>query len=285
MKKIYTLVAALVLSSTVTFAQNIVDASASDAWVAYMNVFDLGGGYQFGSAWEVPAVQTTLDAGENTVTLQPNFSTYEENPGDPFWINDDGSGNKDLEGLTYVEPGGTYNGVDLTFEGSVISHTIDDSYSAQFFIKALDPEDGYADVFGGTKVFDLPASGTFSVEATGAELVEGLIVQYGFLIRGVNASPVDEDSLGSVVIGSVAVSTDEYEMAAKLSVYPNPTVDLISFSDNAIVDSYSIMDIAGQTVLNGTNENSIDVSTLENGIYLIQFTYLDRQKTLKFIKK
>ncbi len=285
MKKVYTLVAAIVLSSTVSLAQNIVDASASDAWVAYMNVFNLDGGYEFGSAWEVPAVQTTLDAGANTITLQPNFSTYEENPDDPFWINDDGSGNKDLEGLTYVEPGAAYNGVDLTFEGSVISHTLSDDYSAQFFIKALDPEAGYSDVFGGSKVFDIPASGTFSVDATGAELAEGLIVQYGFLIRGVNASPVDEDALGSVVIGSVSVSTDEYEMATQLSVYPNPTIEIISFSDNAIVDSYTVMNLAGQAVLNGINENSIDVSTLEKGVYLIQFNYLDRQKTLKFIKK
>lgn len=285
MKKLYTLIAAILLSSTAAVAQNLVDASASDAWIGYMNVFNLGGGYEFGSAWEVPALQTTLDGGENTVTLQPNFNTYEENPDDLFWVNDDGTGNKDLEALTFVEPGPTFNEVDLIFQGSVISHTLAEGYNAQFFIKALNPDDGYSDVFGGANVFDLPASGIFSVEVPGGDLAPGLIVQYGFLIRGVNASPLDEDSLGSVVIGSAYLSTDKYEVETELSVYPNPTVDAISFSNSAIVDSYSVMNIAGQTVLNGTNENTVDVSALENGVYLIQYTYMDRQKTLKFIKK
>ena len=137
MKKLYTLVAAILLSSTAAVAQNLVDASASDAWIGYMNVFNLGGGYEFGSAWEVPALQTTLDGGENTVTLQPNFNTYEENPDDLFWVNDDGTGNKDLEALTFVEPGPTFNEFDLIFQGSVISHTLAEGYNAQFFIKAL----------------------------------------------------------------------------------------------------------------------------------------------------
>jgi hypothetical protein len=70
-------------------AQNVVDFNASDAWVGYMNVFDLpgdGGGYQFGSSWEVAALKSTADVGANTLTLQPNFSTYEENPGDEFGL-------------------------------------------------------------------------------------------------------------------------------------------------------------------------------------------------------
>lgn len=289
MNKMYTLLTAALLSTTAAVAQNVVDAGASDSWVGYMNVFDLpedGGGYQFGSSWEVPAVQTTLDEMENTITLQPNFNTYEENPDDPYWVNaDTETGNKDMEGLTFVEPGETFNGVDLKFEGTVLEHTLDETYAAQFFIKALDPDAGFSDVFGGSKVFDLPESGTFAVEATGAELEAGLIIQYGFLVRGRNASPLAEDSLGSVVIGSAYLSTTEIENEPTISVYPNPTTDFIAFTNNTTVDTFTILDITGQAVITGTNADMIDVSTLENGVYFVRFDYMDRERTLKFIKK
>ncbi|MDA7803595.1 T9SS type A sorting domain-containing protein [Crocinitomix sp.] len=289
MNKMYTLCTAVLFSSSLAVAQNVVDFNASDAWVGYMNVFDLpgdGGGYQFGSSWEVAALKSTADVGANTLTLQPNFSTYEENPGDEFWINlDTEMGNKDMEASTYVEPGDTYNGEDLKFEGSVASYTLSEDYTASFFIKALDPGADYADVFGGSKVVDLPASGTFSIEATGADLPDGLIIQYGFTIRGANANPLSEDELGSVVIGSVSLSTGEIEKTPALSLYPNPTVDIVSFTNNTYVNEYAVMNIAGQTVLTGSNKNTIDVSSLNNGVYLIQFSYMDVQRTLKFVKK
>lgn len=290
MKKIYTFVAALILSSSAVVAQNVVDCSASDAWVGYMNVFALpadGGGYEFGSAWEVSMLKTELNASENTVILHPNFNTYGDNPTDPFWVNaDTGEGNKDLEASTYVEPGDTYNGVDLTFEGTVVENTLADGYTASFFIKALDPAAGYSDAFGGTKVVELPVSGTFSISATGAELAPGLIVQYGFIVKGVNANPADEAALGTVVIGSAYLNTESIESASEaISVYPNPTSSMLSFTMNEPVQAYQVMNIAGEVMMTGTNASTIDVSTLVTGTYFIQVTYLDRTKTIKFIKK
>jgi hypothetical protein len=289
MKKIYTLVAALSLTCTAAVAQNIVDCSASDAWVGYMNVFKLpvdGGGYEFGSAWEVSALKTELNETDDQIILHPNFNTYGDNPTDPFWvIIETGEGNKDLEASTYVEPGGTFNGVDLTFKGSVIANTLDTNYTASFFIKALDPGAGYSDALGGAKIFELPASGAFSVSATGAELAPGLIVQYGFIVRGTNANPANEAALGSVVIGSISLGNETIETLPTVGVYPNPANDLLSFTMNEPVASYQVLDIAGAVVLNGANESSIDVSTLVAGTYFVQVNYLDSVQTIKFVKK
>ena len=290
MKKIYTFVAALSLTCSAAVAQNVVDCSAGDAWVGYMNVFKLpadGGGYEFGSAWELSALKTELNATENTITLHPNFNLYGDNPTDPYWVNaDSGEGNKDLEASTYVEPGVTFNEVDLTFEGSIVENTLAEGYTAYFFIKALDPEAGYADALGGTKVMELPASGTFSVSATGAELAPGLIVQYGFIVRGINANPADEAALGSVVIGSAYLSTESIESASELiSVYPNPSSSVVNFTTNEPVQAYQVMNIAGEVMLTGTNASTIDVSTLVAGIYFIEVSYLDRSRTIKFVKK
>ena len=52
----------------------------------------------------VSDLKTVVDAGANTLTLQPNFNTYADNPGDPFWIDPVTMlGAKTFEGNTFVE--------------------------------------------------------------------------------------------------------------------------------------------------------------------------------------
>ena len=180
----------------------VFDASAP--WTGYMNVFELpvnGGGYVFGSPWGLPDLQSIIVPANNSVKLMPNINTYSDNLTDPFWVDQTTlEGNKNMEANTFVEPGSSANGNDLIFAGNVVSNTLDSTYQAKYFIKALDPNNGYADAFGGSKTFDLPASGAFTVSATGAELAAGLIVQYGFTMIGPNANPSELGNLGSVVI-------------------------------------------------------------------------------------
>ncbi|MAR67722.1 MAG: hypothetical protein CL833_10790, partial [Crocinitomicaceae bacterium] len=189
---------------------NYVNASAADNWIGYMNVFDnpaspcCGGGYIFGSPWGVPDIATTLDAGANTIELQPNFNCY--NAADPFWSDGSGNGNKIMNANTYVEPGAAFNGVDITFSGSVASHTLDLSqYTAKYFIKALNPAAGFSDALGGSATFDLPLSGDFSVTVPGSSLPAGLIIQYGFQVDGFNANPANAAALGSVVVTGATI--------------------------------------------------------------------------------
>jgi hypothetical protein len=274
MKRIITTFFVVAVAATYSFGQNNISADASDSWIGYMNVFDLpadGGAYQFGSSWEVPALKTTLDVPGNTITLQPNFNTYAENPGDAFWIDQTTmEGNKQLEALTFVEPGATFNDVDLTFSGSVSSYDLDSGYTAQFFIKALDPANGYADSLSGSKVFDLPTSGVFSVSATAAELPAGLLVQYGFSITGPNANPANETTLGSIVVAAVDASISEANPFGSLMTYPNPATELLSLSSEIEIDSYNVFSTTGQLLLAGSYKGSIDISSLQSGTYFIE---------------
>ncbi|MFT6244231.1 MAG: hypothetical protein ACJA0U_003344 [Salibacteraceae bacterium] len=288
MKRIITLVSLVFIGASQSFAQNDIESFAADNWIAYMNVFDLpgaGGAYQFGSPWALPDVKSTPDLGANTMTLQPNFSTYATNPTDPFWVDQTTmEGNKEMEALTFVEPGPSFNGVDLTFHGRVLSYTLDQGYTAQFFIKALDSTNGYADALGGTKVFDLPMSGTFTVSATAAELPSGLIVQYGYSIRGTNANPLDEATLGSVVIGAENVGINELNVAS-VSMYPNPTANSVSITSAQNVVGYEIATISGQVALSGDNANNIDVSSLESGTYFVSVQLENSIEVKKLIKQ
>ncbi|MDG0974612.1 MAG: T9SS type A sorting domain-containing protein [Crocinitomicaceae bacterium] len=226
MKNFYFLVGAL-LTSFSTLSQNVVEVNASDNWVGYMNVFELGGNYVFGTGWGVPDLKTTADLTGNQVILQPNFNTYENavNSGDPgeiaFWTDGADGGNKIMEANTLVEPGAGFNEQDLTFSGSVVSNTLDAGYEASFFIKALDPAAGYSDALGGSKIFPIPASGNFSVSVTAAEVPAGLIIQYGFTVVGINANPTEEANLGSIVMSAPACNIDVTSSSNGLTIEAN----------------------------------------------------------------
>ena len=292
MKKIYVRISLLftvcLLASSQSFSQNTVDASATDNWTGYMTVFDLGGAYMFGSGWGVADLKTTADSASNTITLQPNFNTYADNVGGAagdvaYWTNSpDGgvtpgpTGNKMMDANTFAEPGATFNGVDLTFRGSVSAYTLDTSlYTAKVFIKALDPAAGYADALSGVGVMDLPMSGNFSITIPGTDLAAGLIVQYGFNVYGVNANPADETAIGSVVVTGFSAPTQiESKATNRVSFYPNPANNQIRINANQTVDVLRIRDLTGKVVAVHTNvvsNESIDVSFLSSSLYLIEF--------------
>jgi hypothetical protein len=97
--KLFTLAAALGFTMGVV-AQNSVSVDAGAAWIGYANVFDPAtGDFVFGEAWGVPDIKSVVDAAGGTVTLQPNFNTY--NAQDPFWVDPaTGLGAKIFEGNT-----------------------------------------------------------------------------------------------------------------------------------------------------------------------------------------
>lgn len=272
------------LLSVSSFAQNDVPVDATDSWIAYMNIFNAGGGYEFGSPWALADVKSTLNVPANTITLQPNFNLYADNPTDPYWVDQTtGEGAKVCEALTFVEPAG-FNGSDLTFFGDVLSFTLDATkYEAFFFIKALDPNNGYADALNGTKIFPIPTSGPFTVSATGAELASGLVIQYGFSVIGINANPADEAALGSVVLGIDDAGINDLN-TIHATIYPNPANDQLFISSDVTVTDFSISNLAGQVV--STGEGSIvDLSELEAGIYVVTISSDQGTATRRFVKQ
>ncbi|WP_367391283.1 T9SS type A sorting domain-containing protein [Lewinella sp. LCG006] len=286
MKTVFTSIIFCLLSLPLLVGQNNVEFNASSNWIGYMNVFNLDGSYNFGSSWEVPALKSTLNTANNTLTLQPNFNTYAENAGDAFWVNQTtGEGAKTMEALTFVEPGATFNGQDLTFSGTVQGYTLDDAYEVKFFIKALDPNNGYADALGGGKVFPLPASGDFSVSATAAELPAGLLIQYGFSVTGRNANPTNEAALGTVTIGVGPSSVNDLNtLQIAMSVFPNPATETLFIKSDAQVQSYQVSTLLGQTVMSGKASKEIDVRNLAAGTYFLTVYAEEGNKVMKFVK-
>jgi hypothetical protein len=176
----------------------------ADGWIGYMSVFENNagaqGGFVFGSTWGVPDIKTTIVTDVpgtyigDQLRLQPNFQAY--NPGDPFWSDGQGGGNKFMEANTYVEFGGISQPF-ATFAGTVNSYTLDSAYTALAFIKVLNPAAGWSlDVF---ETFDLSAGGSFAL-ASDLTAHQGKVLQLGFLVQGLNANPINEAALGSALV-------------------------------------------------------------------------------------
>jgi hypothetical protein len=181
-------------------AQTTVTVNGASNWLGYANVFQTDGTtFAFGSAWGLADLKTTVTASTNTIKLQPNFNTYANatTPADiAYWTNGAGLGNKIFEGNTYVE-NSSLAGQIVTFTGNVTNHNLATGYTAVAFIKGLNPANGYSTDFSVT--LPLTATGTFSLSSVTA-IPTGLIVQYGFTIKGLNGNPANETALGNVTV-------------------------------------------------------------------------------------
>ena len=214
---ILALLGCLALPANTASAQLTLEVDPSETWVGYMNVFNNAGGatgsqggYIFGSGWGLADLSSVF--APSTLTLAPNFNTYVNslngNDADrAFWTDStDGGvtagskGNKWMEANTFVENNALI-GSNVTFQGNLDSfNLLSPNYTAIAFVKALDPNNGYAAVINQFSV--LSSAGPFSVSAD-LTSATGLIIQYGFTVTGLNANPADAGVFGSAVVQTV----------------------------------------------------------------------------------
>ena len=85
--------------------------------------------------------------------------------------------------------------------------------------------------------------------------------------------------------GSTGIKEYEYNILP-ITIYPSVTNDILNVSGN-IDCKYSIMSVEGKQLKEGTmyNTATIDVSTLADGMYIINFYNYSGTKTDKFIKQ
>ena len=286
MKKMYILFSVLLSTAFMTNAQNTVVADAGAEYLGYANVFETianGGAFVFGSGWGVADLKSVVDADAGSVTLKPNFNTYGDNPGDPFWIDPaTGLGNKQFEGNTFVENNTNLIGSELTFTGGVASNTLDPSYVAIAFIKVFNAD------FSVLKLETAPlvAGQDFSITYTNVE-PDDTTIQYGYQVLGLNANPADEDALGSIVIVDTVLGANDFDTSS-ISTYPNPVASKLNIQSEELITSVSIFNTLGQKVLNvagGSLNLSVDMSTLSPGVYVANIATDNGSKTMKVIKK
>ncbi|MFD1061692.1 T9SS type A sorting domain-containing protein [Winogradskyella litorisediminis] len=83
---------------------------------------------------------------------------------------------------------------------------------------------------------------------------------------------------------SIALNTELFQDESNLIVHPNPVYSTLNISSNSIISEVKIFDLLGKLVIE-TNETTIDVSNLYEGVYLLKISGDNKSSIRKFIKK
>lgn len=83
-----------------------------------------------------------------------------------------------------------------------------------------------------------------------------------------------------------ALSVDEFENVT-FSIYPNPANNLVNIKTDLSIDNIDVVNMLGQTVKTYTNitNKSIDISTLNNGVYFLNITAEGKTQSIRIIKE
>jgi len=273
-------------SNTPPPSGNSVTVATSQAWNAYVNAFNVSdNGYAFGFPYTVSDLRATPTA--TSMTLEPNIAIWTAEAANSAWF-DQGAATQTallyIEASSYIEDN-TLAGSDLTFTGNVSVSDLGSEYTVVAFVKALDPNSGYATVVNNTA--DISSTGDFTASATAAELASGYVIQYGFAVTGPLADPADT-TLGSVVIGEATAGVDDNSFV-NVSVYPNPSNSNWNFrTGNTVITSVEVFNLLGKRVVSQNNNSTeIVISTqgLTSGIYIARITTEQGVKSVKLIRE
>ncbi|NOS72531.1 MAG: immunoglobulin domain-containing protein [Verrucomicrobia bacterium] len=180
-------------------SQSSVFNDPSQPFGSFMNVTDLpinGGGYQFGvPGWAAKDLRATNYAD----VLKLQACTNVSNPGDAYWVIQDGSGrgNKQMDASWYVDTASLVNS-NITFSGNVVDCTLTTNYVCQAFIKVFNAS--YSSVLQSSVQTLSNANSFFSLNLT-ANAAGAAHIQYGFETVGPNAPWTNSpDSDGYITI-------------------------------------------------------------------------------------
>jgi hypothetical protein len=72
----------------------------------------------------------------------------------------------------------------------------------------------------------------------------------------------------------------------RLSIYPNPASSILNIDGMHAADQIQLLDLQGKSILSGNQQSkSLDISTLEKGVYLLRVTREGKHiQTVKILK-
>jgi len=221
------------------------DLTSTANWIGYVGVI-VDGNFVTGDITALADVKSTIDAGTDEITLQPNFNSYyPDNFDSPV-----------LQGSTYIEEFGTLaGGAAFSFTGNTTSNTLDPRYDAYAFIRIFDAAFDYL----GEIRDPLVAGKAFSVQYNNTE-PDAYIFQYGLTVEGTSGAYEDEASLGNAVVQGMTLNIAPYSSCGLESVVISQTdFDCDDLGTNDI--TVTATDIYGQ-VSEGTAEVTVEDNEL-----------------------
>ncbi|MCH2196992.1 T9SS type A sorting domain-containing protein [Kordia sp.] len=85
---------------------------------------------------------------------------------------------------------------------------------------------------------------------------------------------------------SSTLSTTDFDADQDVvTVYPNPVKNMLHINSTIHVETIKVFSINGQQLLQAQDTNTLDVSNLQKGIYLVQIASKNASKTIKVLKQ
>ena len=184
-----------------------------------------------------------------------------------------------------------FNGTDVsqpTIDGYLVTETLGSPAAL------TPPSAGTNSVVYTFTVNGAPTSGTMYVLENNSALANAVTPLKSFMQADMIDNGMAEfvnvvDPNASAVTGSafdfMTLSTDEVELT-DVNVFPNPVKNVATITGVTDILSVEVTNINGQRVLNNvSNLSTIDMTSLQTGIYFAKITAAEGSKTVKLIKE
>jgi hypothetical protein len=92
----------------------------------------------------------------------------------------------------------------------------------------------------------------------------------------------------NVYFSSVNLNSTSFINGSKVKLYPNPTSNVLNIESLGIIQTISVYNVLGQEVINkalNSTSTSLDVSSLNSGIYVVKTVVDGVTSSTKFIKQ
>jgi hypothetical protein len=133
---------------------------------------------------------------------------------------------------------------------------------------------------------DAPSlTGIFSFDWTPPASPSDSVTLYvaGNAANGDNAKTGDQILLKSVKLYCDKTSSVSHSEASAFRFFPNPAKDMVNLSKNA--DKVVVYDLNGKVVLEKINTNSLDIHSLQTGIYFANITAGKNTSVVKLVEE
>jgi len=122
------------------------------------------------------------------------------------------------------------------------------------------------------------------VNATNETVVTGVDNPMEISIHDNRLYIAESDKISVLDLEILSISSFGHELSNETKIFPNPSSDFIHVSNLNKTTKYKIYDALSSLILEGTvsNNQSINIQDLTNGIYFLKF---EKRNTIKLIKK
>lgn len=113
---------------------------------------------------------------------------------------------------------------------------------------------------------------------------------YKIAARAIDTEGLAEEKFVTITVAEPTLSNESFlnnETADKITMYPNPAVEVIHIKGAKTGTNYQIMDLSGKVMYTGKTENAdavMDISKYAKGVYFIKLTDGNHSKTRTFLK-